>query len=309
MKSKHLSFRSLVVCVILLLVGMTFADPNTPSLPSPLPDDLVDVQYPSLDGLAPGSEEAQERQRQAAQELGLPVEVRTRNTGIVLRLIPAGTFTMGSPASEADRYDDEGPQHQVTLTKAFYCGKFEVTQGQWESVMGSNASLFEEAGSDAPVDNVWVEDCQAFLKRLCQMEGVAEGTYRLLTEAEWEYACRAGTTGAYCFGDDESVLDEYAWFSKNSDWLTHPVGQKKPNAFGLHDMHGNVLEWCQNWCGAYPSEPVTDPLGPVSGGGVCRGGGWLFGAGVCRSACRGWGGGAPGGRFNVLGLRLARTMP
>lgn len=296
MKSKHVASVSFSLGVILLLAGWAFADPNAPALP----DDLVDTLYPSLEGLAPGSEEAQDRQRQAAQELGLPVEVRTRMTGIVLRLIPAGTFTMGSPTDEAGRYDDES-QHQVTLTRAFYCGKFEVTEGQWEQVMGSNPSWFQNAGPDAPVESVSWEDCQVFLKALCEVEGVPEGTYRLLTEAEWEYACRAGTTGPYCC--DESVLDEYAWYGG-----VYPVGQKKPNAFGLHDMHANVWEWCQDWYGEYPSEPVTDPLGSASGGDrVLRGGGWIHFSGYCRSANRLLL--SPVDRPIYLGLRLARTTP
>ncbi|OHB66298.1 MAG: hypothetical protein A2Y77_06600 [Planctomycetes bacterium RBG_13_62_9] len=309
MKSNRLSFGSLVVCVILLLVHMAFADPNAPSVPSLLPDDLVNVQYPSLEGLAPGSQEAQDRQRQAAQQLGLPVEVRTRVTGIVLRLIPAGTFMMGSPSNESGRRDDEGPQHQVTLTKPFYCGQFEVTQGQWQQVMGSNPSYSTDAGPDAPVEQVSWDDCQAFLNKLCEMEGVSEGTYRLLTEAEWEYACRAGTMTAYCFGDSAVVLGDYAWYYGNSPNGTHPVDQKKPNAFGLHDMHGNVWEWCVDWSGEYLSEPQIDPLGPPSGvlHRVVRGGGWVSDAGGCRSADRGKG--SLDDRDSDLGLRLARITP
>jgi len=335
MKSKHVSFGSFVVCVILLLVGTTFADPNTPSVPSPLPDDLVDVQYPSLDGLAPGSEEAQERQRQAVQELGLPLEVKTRQTGIVLRLIPAGTFMMGSPESEAGRWDNEGPQHEVTLTQAFYCGKFEVTQGQWEQVMGNNPSVFPNAGPAAPVESVSWEDCQVFLKTLCEVEGVPEGTYRLLTEAEWEYACRAGTQTALYNGNlvilgwnNGPALDPIAWYGGNSgveyegaadssDWGekqyehqragTHPVGGKMANAYGLHDMIGNVYEWCQDWYGGYPSVSVTDPLAPLWALRVVRGGSWFCNAWRCRSAYRG--GGQPGERDDGVGLRLARTTP
>jgi C1A family cysteine protease len=181
-------------------------------------------------------------------------EVRTRQTGIVLRLIPAGTFTMGSPAREAGRDKDE-TLHQVTLTQAFYCGKFEVTQGQWQEVCGSNPSRFADAGPDAPVETVTWEECQTFVRALCEMEGVPEGTYRLLTEAEWEHACRAGSTTAYGFGDSVSALGQYAWYSDNGDSQTHPVGQTLPNAFGLYDMHGNVWEWCADWYGEYPSGP------------------------------------------------------
>ena len=306
---------------------------------------VADAHYASLDRLAPGSRGAQERQRQAVQEFGLPLEVKTYKTGIAFRLIPAGSFTMGSPATEQDATVNAGVvrqfvegevQHQVTLGKAFYCGKYEVTQGQWEAVMGSNPSYFKNAGRDAPVEQVSWDDCQVFLKKLCQMEGVAEGTYRLLTEAEWEYACRAGTQTGLYNGDlvikgrnDGPALDPIAWYGGNSGvgyaggvdsskWSgkqynhqsagTHPVGQKLANGFGLCDMLGNVWEWCGDWYGQYPSGPVTDPLGPASGdrrvnrGGSCGYNGWS-----CRSAFRGYF--PPGNRDYSVGLRLARTIP
>ncbi|MBN1508498.1 MAG: formylglycine-generating enzyme family protein [Sedimentisphaerales bacterium] len=285
------------------------ATPPTPGS-QPLPPDLVEVadaQYAPLTGLASASEEAQARQAQAVEDLGLPLEVRTRQTGIALCLVPTGSFTMGSPSSEGGRDSDE-TQHQVTLTRAFYCGKYEVTQGQWRQVMGSNPSFFGGAGADAPVEEVSWEDCQAFLTMLCDMEYVPRGTYRLLTEAEWEYACRAGAVGAYCFGDNDSSLGQWAWYGSNSSSTTHPVGQKAANAFGLYDMHGNVWEWCADWYGDYGSGVVVDPLGPRSGDlRVLRGGRWSGSAGLCRSANRG--GGTPGYRRDYLGLRLARTTP
>jgi formylglycine-generating enzyme required for sulfatase activity len=327
-KSKHISCGSFGVCVILLWVGSALAEPNTPSLTTPLPDDLVDPLYPSLEGLAPGSEEAQQCQRQAAQELGLPVEVRTRNTGIVLRLIPAGTFTMGSPASEPGRESDEGPQYQVTLTKAFYCGKFEVTQGQWQQVMGVNPSYFQNAGADAPVEHVSWDDCQAFLTKLCAIEGVPEGTYRLLTEAEWEYACRAGTQTALYNGDlvivglnNAPALDPIAWYGGNSGVEypggqsagTHPIGRKMANAYGLHDMLGNVWEWCQDYyADPYPSSPQVDPEGGLFNpfalnARVLRGGSWRYDPLFCRSAGRNWN--WPEYCDCDVGLRLARITP
>jgi len=281
-----------------------------------VPPDLVAVGSPTqvpLEGLASGSREAQERQRLVASELGLPVEVKTAKTGIVFCLIPAGTFAMGSPSSEAQRSSDE-TEHQVTLTKAFYCGKFEVTQGQWQQVMGTNPSSFQNAGANAPVETVSWEDCQAFLKKLCQTEGVPEGTYRLLTEAEWEYACRAGTQTPFAYGND--LDSSMANFNGNYPYgagrkgqyrqTTVAVGSFRPNAWGLYDMHGNVWEWCQDWYANYASGSVTDPLGPASGvGRVHRGGSWLHLGGRCRSAGRYWF--TPGPRNHYVGLRLART--
>jgi formylglycine-generating enzyme required for sulfatase activity len=180
--------------------------------------------------------------------------------------------------------------------------------------MGSNRSYFQNAGQDAPVEQVSWEDCQAFLRKLCQMEGVPEGTYRLLTEAEWEYACRAGTQTAFCYGNDLDA--SMANFDGNYPYgraakgqyrkTTVSVGSFRPNAWGLYDMHGNVYEWCQDWYGGYASGAVTDPLGPASGDNrVHRGGGWPVDANYSQSAARY--GSLPGVRFEFLGLRLART--
>ena len=168
-----------------------------------LPPDLVpitDAWYAQLEGLAGGRREAQQRQRQAVEQLGLPLEVKTRQTGIVFRLIPAGTFTMGSPTAEDGRNADE-TQHRVTLNRPFYCGKFEVTQGQWEAVMGANPSCYKRPPNyqypanfkrdNAPVECVSWDDCRQFCRKLCAVEAVAQDMYRLLTEAQWEYACRA----------------------------------------------------------------------------------------------------------------------
>jgi len=304
-KRKHVAYAALLLVVLAFVVY--YAVRPGPSRPPARP--------PVQESLAPGSPEAQERQRQAVQTLALPLEVKAARTGIVFRLIPTGTFTRGSPSSEAQRDNDE-TSHQVTLTKPFYCGKFEVTQGQWQQVMGNNPSHFKSTGADAPVETVSWEDCQAFLKRLCQMEGVAEGTYRLLTEAEWEYACRAGTQTPFAYGNDlDSTManfdGNYPYGSGRKGQYrqtTVAVGSFRPNAWGLYDMHGNVYEWCQDWYGTYPSGSVTDALGPRSGGfRVFRGGGWHGSAGYCRSANRY--GSTPGGRYQNLGLRLARTTP
>ncbi len=232
--------------------------------------------------------------------------------GGMFKLIPAGTFTMGSPTDEPDRESDE-TQHEVTLSKGFYIQITEVTQGQWKAVMGSNPSQKSDCGDDCPVESVSWDDVQGFIEKLNQTEGTDK--YRLPTEAEWEYACRAGTTTAFANGDvTETVwcgydpnLDQMGWYCGNSDNKTHPVAQKEPNDWGLYDMHGNVKEWCQDWKGDYPSSPVTDPTGPSSGTyRVFRGGSWGNVAGHCRSAIRGWH--DPDYRDHGLGFRVARDF-
>jgi formylglycine-generating enzyme required for sulfatase activity len=204
--------------------------------------------------------------------------------------VPAGTFMMGDETC--------GPVHHVSISKHFHLGKYPVTQAQWEAVMGTNPSHFKNP--DCPVETVSWEDCQEFIKRL---NSVDKGCYRLPTEAEWEYACRAGSAGKYCFGDDEAQLGEYAWYSANSGNKTHPVGKKKPNSWGLHDMHGNVFEWCLDWHGDYSDDTATDPNGPSAGlYRVFRGGGWCNAASYATSSNRD--GGVPGCRYNGFGFRL-----
>ncbi len=220
-------------------------------------------------------------------------------------LIPAGTFMMGSPEDEPERRDDE-TLHQVTISKPFYMQTTPVTQGQWQKVMGRNPSEFKNCGDDCPVEQVSWNNVQDFIGMLNRQEGTDK--YRLPTAAEWEYACRAGSTTAYCFGNDPGRLGEYAWYVENTrdESHPHPVGQKKPNAWGLYDMHGNVWEWVQDWQGHYLSGSVTDPEGPSTGSyRVDRGGAWYIDAGFCRSAFRL--GNDPGRRFNALGFRLLRT--
>jgi formylglycine-generating enzyme required for sulfatase activity len=220
-------------------------------------------------------------------------------------LIPAGEFLMGSPKSDKDAGPAEQPQHRVRI-KPFYLGKYLVTQGQWHAVMGSNPSLF--MGPKNPVENVNWSDCQVFLGKLNEKISGQGGNFVLPTEAQWEYACRAGSTKRYCFGDEESGLGEYAWYAANSNGKTHPVGEKKPNAWGLYDMHGNVWEWCQDWydAGYYAKSPTGDPTGSRGGlGRVGRGGSWHGPAGFCRSAARD--GDGPGDRNSNLGFRVARV--
>jgi formylglycine-generating enzyme required for sulfatase activity len=220
-----------------------------------------------------------------------------------LVLIPKGTFTMGSPKSEAGRSDGE-LQHEVTISQDYYLGVYEVTQAQYEQVMGKNPSRFK--GPRNPVEQVSWDDVVKFCERLSELpeEKKAGRVYRLPTEAEWEYACRAGSKTAFSFGDNSESLGDYAWFGDNSNGKTHPVGEKKPNAWGLYDMHGNVWEWCSDRYDDYPKGAVTDPVGPKEGSyRVFRGGGWDFEAAFCRSAYRN--GYSSLNRYYHSGFRLA----
>ena len=233
----------------------------------------------------------------------------TNNLGMKFVYIPPERFMMGSPSNEAERDKDE-KQHQVTLTKGYYMQTTEVTQGQWERVMGSNPSYFKNCGSNCPVEKVSWEDCQKFIQKLNGMEGTRK--YRLPTEAEWEYAARAGTDTPFSFGrclsTDQANYDgnyPYPGCSKG-EYRKSPVaaGSFPHNAWGLYDMHGNVWEWCQDWKGDYPSGSVTDPTGPSSGSNrVGRGGGWNIRARICRAAGRFRI--TPGRRSISLGFRLA----
>jgi formylglycine-generating enzyme required for sulfatase activity len=223
-----------------------------------------------------------------------------------LVLIPAGSFTMGSPDSDSSAFFDERPQHQVRITRPFYMAKYLVTQEQWEAVMGSNPSRFK--GASNPVENVSWDQCRQFLEKLNAKSPPAGGKFQLPTEAQWEYACRAGSNRHYCFGDDPSLLDQYAWYAGNSGGATHAVGTKKPNAWGLYDMHGNLWEWCADWYdgGYYARSPADDPQGPREGTcRVIRGGGWSYDAGDCRSAFRG--DFDIGGGWDFIGLRVCQV--
>jgi formylglycine-generating enzyme required for sulfatase activity len=205
----------------------------------------------------------------------------------------------------------------VRITKPFYIGKYKVTQEVWEKVMGANPSFFK--GAKNPVENVSWDDCQEFLKKLNERNPhpiplpLGEGArvralFRLPTEAEWEWACRAGTRTRYCFGDEERGLADYGWYDGNSGKTTHPVGGKKPNAWGLYDCHGNVWEWCGGWYDEYHHGwwPKADPTGPATGSDhVLRGGSWGHYARGCRSASRS--GDGPGNRLDAFGFRVVRS--
>lgn len=254
-----------------------------------------------------------------------PKEI-TNSLGMRLVLIPNGTFKMGAPSSEKGVESDE-IEHEVIIGREFYIGAFEVSQSQFTKVMGFNPSLFQgeriaerdpESGRvlknldslNRPVERVSWEEAVEFCRRLSEFpEEKREGrVYRLPTEAEWEYACRAGSQTAFNFGESSLTLGNYSWFRWNSNDQTHPVGKKKPNAWGLFDMHGNVWEWCSDWYGEYPKETTIDPRGPPKGlFRVFRGGSWCSEDVECRSALRY--GCNPANRYDDVGFRLAVSVP
>ena len=266
------------------------------------------------DGQTGRSARMQEGQGKEAETAAVPVRSDIDlGGGVTMKmvLIPAGTFTMGSPASEKDRGSDE-TQHEVTISKPFYLGATEVTQAQWKAVMGTEpwaGKAYAKANREHAVSYVSWDDCQAFIRKLNAR--VRGGGFRLPTESEWEYACRAGSRTRFSFGDDEARLGDYAWYRGNA-WdrdqkYAHAVGQKKPNAWGLYDMHGNVYEWCEDWYEKeYPRGRLTGPKGPATGTSrVLRGGSFIF-PGVCRSAFRL--GCIPSGRIYLFGFRVSRTV-
>ncbi len=238
--------------------------------------------------------------------IGLPGDVL-----LTLVRIPAGSFLMGRNAGEQDSDPAEDPQHPVTISQDFYLGKHEVTKLQWEAVMGTTPwSGYQKVLNDPASPAVFVSwnDVQAFMAAL-NRQGL--GTFRLPSEAEWEYACRAGTQTRFYWGDDQDYIriGDYAWYWGNcsSEQYAHVVGQKMSNAWGLHDMSGNVWEWCQDWYGPYSGEAATDPGGPVSGSyRVLRGGSWGYVDFNCRSAVRDWY--DPDAGIFYYGFRLAGNL-
>ena len=228
--------------------------------------------------------------------------------GMTFRLIPAGTFVMGSPTDELGRGTDED-QYTVTLSEPYYIQTTEVTQGQWKAVMGSNPSSFTDCGLNCPVEYISWDDAQTFITILNAM---GEGSYTLPTEIQWEYAARAGSNKAFANGDisdtaTDPSLDVMAWYLSNSNTTTHAVAQKQANAWGLFDMHGNVWEWCHDWYGTYPTGSVTDRVGPSSGSNkVRRGGSFGSVAHKCRSAKRY--NDSPDFRWGDIGIRLLRSL-
>jgi formylglycine-generating enzyme required for sulfatase activity len=326
--------------------------PPTSNPPSPTPDSTspvppaVPVARPPSPIPSPAAapfEAAKAKEHQAAwaEYLGLPVET-TNSIGMKLVLIPPGEFMMGSPKeliaeelkTEGGWYKDslpsEEPQHRVRITKPFYLGVTKVTQDEYQRVVGANPSYFSAKGGGKdnvrgqdtkrfPVEEVSWDEAVAFCRKLSQMPGekAAGRTYRLPSEAQWEYACRAGSTGRFSFSSgqsgipkeyDENALSDYGWFDGNAAGSTHAVGGKRANAWGLYDVHGNVCEWCRDWYGKdyYAGAATDDPIGPPGGTErVGRGGSWLLGARGCRSAYRT--GHSPGDRRD-LGLRVCQVL-
>jgi formylglycine-generating enzyme required for sulfatase activity len=256
---------------------------------------VVTPQAPSP-AVAPfGATQAKAHQQAWADYLGVPVET-TNSIGMKFAVIPPGEF-MRRMGKEA---------HQVTLTRPFELGVCEVTQEHYQRVMGATPSAFK--GKQNPVEQVNWDEAVAFCGKLAALpaEKSAGYVYRLPTEAEWEYACRAGTKTEYSFGDSESKLGDYAWCGKNAGSTSHPVSGKKPNPWGLYDMHGNVWEWCQDLYGNFPNGPVIDPTGAASGSSwVRRGGSWINDARGVRSGGRQHS--TPDSRHDVLGFRVLRS--
>ena len=234
-----------------------------------------------------------------SSESGSVIIIPVKN-GINIEMVKveAGSFNMGATPEMENPNEDEKPVHRVTLTNNYYIGKYEVTQALWKIVMGSNPS--NSKGDNLPVEKVSWNDCQKFISKLNKLTGKS---FRLPTEAEWEYAARGGNKSCGYQYSGSNTIGDVAWYDGNSGSKTHAVGTKEPNELGIYDMTGNVWEWCQDWYGSYSGSPQTNPTGAVSGSfRVLRGGCWGISAEYCRSSCRG--SNTPGSRNNFLGLRL-----
>ncbi|MEA1923166.1 MAG: formylglycine-generating enzyme family protein [Pseudomonadota bacterium] len=303
------SRKFLVVCLVIVAVLMPllgwawviggFEVPAKPVKVKPNPQAVVGSGSGRSGG---GSVPASQNGAGAGSNFTDPV------TGMEFIWVPQGCFQMGSPSGEKGRDSDEGPVHRVCLD-GFWMGKYEVTQGQWQKITGNNPSRFKK-GNNYPVEKVSWNDCQEFIKKLNRRSGK---NFRLPTEAEWEYACRAGTTTPFSFGStistDQANYDGNYTYGRGRKGVyrksTVSVGSFRPNAFGLYDMHGNVWEWCSDWydSGYYKNSPEQNPQGASSGSSrVFRGGCWSSSPWCVRSANRGWL--RPGSYFNILGFRL-----
>jgi len=263
-------------------------------------------------------EEAVRRQKETADAMKIPLQRRielAEGVKMALILIPAGQFVMGSSKGQKDKCADEMPAHRVTITRPFYMGKYEVSQEEWQAVMGENPARYK--GEGKPIENISWQQCQKFLEKLNAL--VPDARFRLPTEAQWEYACRTGTETPFSYGNDldYEALKEYAVYGRKfksvseTEDTTEPVGKKKPNPWGLYDMHGNVWEWCHDWYNKdyYKRSPRDDPQGPEAGRWkVLRGGSWMSKPEVCRSAFRDFLDPTYPVDFNG-GLRIVRDVP
>jgi len=294
LKVKHANYAPVMV---------TFADYGVEKVESNRTYELVVVTYPQYAITSNVTNQPVKHQQSTAQihptvsdnTISIPVK-----DGISIEMVrvEAGTFTMGATPEMKDPYDNEKPTHQVTLTNDYYIGKYEVTQALWQAVMGNNPSSFK--GENLPVENVSWKDCQEFLSKLNSITGK---TFRLPTEAEWEYAARGGKKSQGYQYSGSSKLSDVAWYEDNSGNKTHDVGSKQANELGIYDMSGNVWEWCQDKYGKYSSSSQTNPTGANSGSKrVIRGGSWEIIDWGCRSSCRY--GNTPDERGNSFGLRL-----
>ena len=294
LKVKHANYAPVMV---------TFADYGVEKLESNRTYELIVVTYPQYAITQNVTNQSLDSQQSTPQThltvsdntISIPVK---DGISIDMVRVKAGTFTMGATAQMKNPDEDEKPTHRVTLTNDYYIGKYEVTQALWQAVMGSNPSNFK--GDNLPVEMVSWADCQDFLSKLNRITGK---TFRLPTEAEWEYAARGGNKSRGYQYSGSNNLSDVAWYGDNSGSKTHVVGIKQPNELGIYDMSGNVWEWCQDWDGEYSSSSQVNPTGANYGfRRVFRGGSWDFDAWACRSSFRN--SDSSGTCGNSLGLRL-----
>lgn len=264
------------------------------------------AEFAPVESLAEGSAAAVSAQKTAMATHRLPLEMKSKKTGLLFRLIPAGSFSMGKIEKEPG--DNDETKHTVTISRPFYVSRHEITQDQWQAAGASNKSHFRDNGNN-PVECVTWDNATAWCDQLSRTEAVQPGCYRLLTEAEWEYTCRAGTKGRFCSGLKEGDMMRAGWSFSDSGRTTHPVGQKLANAWGIYDMHGNVWEWCSDSPRNYKTEAVADPAGDQKDIlRVIRGGGWYDDFNECRSANRGSVKRSSAGAYDV-GFRVVREIP
>jgi len=297
----------LMVLYVVAIAGCGGSESTAPALPGPGAGSVVEPEPPEpvpFESIALTSDSSYESPRaDVGSQAGEARELTQLK--IRFRWCPPGSFSLGSISTSEKHLLNEGPV-DVTFSKGFWIQETELAQHQYEQLMGANPSFYK--GPENPVDSVTWNEAVEFCRRLSELppEKKAGNLFRLPTEAEWEYACRAGTTTEFSFGDDESLMDRFAWYNANSNRTTHPVGEKKPNAWGLCDMHGNVAEWCHDFYGEYPQEAVIDPRGPESGEKrTLRGGGWFFLPMFARAAHRD--AYIPSARYVGLGFRLLAT--